>query len=352
MGRSSHNRRLEADRQDNVPHQDNTYPTPPDLLQSYGTYSGSGQEANAVYGAHPSRRGAWDSSQQSSMTPMTDMRYSALTTENVASTFGAGNDASSAFGIGFEKAPEMVYTSDVVTGKQKMGSKEIFQQGPFNKLIREFQYIGGNITSPREAKIICLGDNHLNAKHTELNAHLINHLAEEGDIVLLEGVPAGQECDQQHHEKTMQLTKWVNVFGWDDPKLSQQGIEIGNKRLEIAQNLNSGLIGNDEYASLYNEHEKLQRQEHAIRIEERNKRLKQVINSMRERFPDKKIFVLAGINHLEQDHGFAKFLNKDKYIAYKPLHELSDMELLSVMASQMNISHSSGVEEATWDTVD
>jgi hypothetical protein len=186
MGRPSNNRRMEADHPAEVPNQGNTNTSQPNLLQSYGVYTGGGQRAYEGYEDHDSGRGVWDSSQLPSSIPTTegwhegtsystpttegwhegtsystpttggwhegtystpttgggheDMRYSSMpttedmyenmhyssmpTTEGVTSTFGAGNNAFSSFGTGFETRPEMAYTPDVVTGEREMGSME------------------------------------------------------------------------------------------------------------------------------------------------------------------------------------------------------------------------------------
>jgi len=230
-------------------------------------------------------------------------------------------------GFGLE-ANEYKYSRGKSTQDMRMGSEtgkedthyERVKETPVEESLkgfihREFQRIGGNVTSPDEARIICLGDNHLNEKHTELNAQLINHIARVGDMVLLEDVPAGQACDQRSHKKTIQLTKRMQVVGWDNPELIRQAIDIGKQHLEIADKLSSGKLDQEEYTDLYNKQQELKRQEHAINLVERNKGLGQVIHAMKERFPDRKIFVLAGINHFEQDSNFTSFLNKDSRFA-------------------------------------
>ena len=185
---------------------------------------------------------------------------------------------------------------------------------------RDFKRIVGNVLHPDQARIICFGDNHMSALHTQLNAQFINHVGKEGDIVLLEGVEAYESCEQQDHEKTQQLTKPMYVFGWDSSELTNQAVELNRQREQISDYLNSGNLNyyGEEYANYHRQYEDLGRQIDDINVRQRNEVLAQVIDNMKASFPEQKIFVLAGTKHFESDDNLRNMLRQDKFVAYTP----------------------------------
>ncbi len=78
-----------------------------------------------------------------------------------------------------------------------------------------FEQVGGN-TELADARIVFLGNRHTNEVHSVQNAQLIDSIAEDGDIVLVEEIQANQEIKKKEYEYTKLISKEVRVFGWDD----------------------------------------------------------------------------------------------------------------------------------------
>jgi hypothetical protein len=203
-------------------------------------------------------------------------------------------------------------------------------------LSKEFRQIGGN-TSLKEAKIICLGNNHVDTEHTKLNAQLIDIVADEGDIILVEGLPAYTEHTPQSYAQTELISKKVIMFGWENDELYKQALEIAKRRTNIYNTIDKGNLGIKEYNDLIHESTENSNKLHSVHIE-RHKTLAKVIDHTRKRFPENKIFVLAGTNHFTKDTSFINRLDAYPYIALEPTHTLSDIEITKRMQQYYHTS--------------
>jgi hypothetical protein len=195
-------------------------------------------------------------------------------------------------------------------------------------LVKEFHQTGGN-TSLEHAKIICLGDLHTDERHHKLNAQLIDIIAKDGDIILLEGEPAHQEYNQtgiQEDARTSPISKKVRVFGWDNTKLKNIAISIARERQSILNTIENENLSQEELNNLQHKRKDLYRELQSIAVIERNKTLAEVIEHKSKEFSNSKIFVLAGRQHFISDDKFTRYLGTKPYISFEPAVTLSAKE--------------------------
>jgi hypothetical protein len=208
------------------------------------------------------------------------------------------------------------------------GESQDSNESQVKNLIKEFRQTGGN-TSLEHAKIICLGDLHTDERHHKLNAQLIDIVAKDGDIILLEGEPAHQEytqADIQEDARTRPISKKVRVFGWDNIKLKDTAIDIARERQSILNTIENGNLSQEKCNKLQHKRKDLYKELLSIAVIERNKTLAEVIEHKSKEFPNSKIFALAGRQHFISDDEFTRYLGTKPYISFEPAVTLSDKE--------------------------
>jgi hypothetical protein len=196
---------------------------------------------------------------------------------------------------------------------------------PERSLLDDFHVTGGNIPIEK-ANIICLGERHDCQNHVTLHARLLESFAKDGDIVLVEGVKSGQVVSRHKLEVTKTLTKDVTVYGWDNIDLVTEAMRLSREGVKLDDRLDSSDLSTMERATLRQMHKTLMGKYTAIAQGERNKVLARTISTMRQIYPEKRIFIIAGYRHFIVDADFQRFLAKDKYIAFTPQESISDPE--------------------------
>ncbi len=212
-----------------------------------------------------------------------------------------------------------------------------------------FKHLGGN-TELAKAKIILLGEAHIR-QHNEDIVDFINTHAKSGDIVLVEGTQAGKkenksieelgkaldfglltndEISQAIKEKGHKSAyrEWVNtgkikpfmkdieIYGWDD-------IDAYNFQSEIRRFLlNKEFPNQKDDKSL--EEKSLRELQKLDDI--RNKKMLDTINNMRISFPNNKIFVVAGLEHVIENIKGEKLKNQS-YTAITPTYEVTEKDI-------------------------
>lgn len=219
-------------------------------------------------------------------------------------------------------------------------------------------------TQIEEADIICLGDNHSVFYDDARRFWLLEVLAKDGDLILVEGVEANELIDKKDHDWTSLLDIDVSVRGWDNQGLREQ---IANMQKELdglgdfssqlyseADSLNdviqeycsnprnvalyflTHLIipqphgARDEYqqelyqkaseiAMLNSIVARLQNIQYHTALFDRDKSLIRTIEENRTKMgPGQKIFVLAGSAHFQEDNEVLNYLGKERYVILIP----------------------------------
>jgi len=217
-------------------------------------------------------------------------------------------------------------TGETSLKKVDKGEPQDSNENQIKYLSKNFWKLGGNV--PLEnAKIICLGDMHGDDRDTELNAEFINMFARKGDVVLVEAKPADEECKPKEYFKTKKVSKDVKVFGWENYKLYERSVEMVKRYMSLKKDLESKTFNKEERTKMQDECNYIDKQFHSISIVERNKVLQKSINAMKERYPNSRIIILAGLNHFTKDTSFKEYLNTNRYVIFKPATQLSDDEI-------------------------
>jgi len=156
-----------------------------------------------------------------------------------------------------------------------------------------FEHIGGH-TDLARAQIIFLGEIHVAQYHKALIFDFVNAHINDGDIILVEGVQAGEELDRfeyVHNDTIHTLSKEHRIYGWDDVKLQTKQFEILSKFFQL-RDIFSETQAKDvpiEIEILRNYCDKLTVQRHEKMLE--------TINKITTFFPDNRIFVIADKYH-------------------------------------------------------
>jgi hypothetical protein len=229
----------------------------------------------------------------------------------------------------------------------------------------KFKWVGGN-ADLEEAQVILFAEAHLSQHNNDI-VDCINAHAKDGDIVLVEGVQAGQELekieyavnkantlgdltDDQWKQATMkqqdefhfEIRKWceqgvirpftkdVKIYGWDNMEALDEMFSSKGKYTELSkkslQEKGRKLLYQIEMDKTWKEYFK---SDH-----ERDESMLKTINEMRNKFPDKRIFTIAGVDHVQNSHvqnsHVQNSLEKVKdqpYIALSPKYELTEKEI-------------------------
>ncbi len=203
----------------------------------------------------------------------------------------------------------------------------------------DFKYVGGN-TNLAKAQICIIGEYHGLLQCHEANVSLINAYANDSDIVLVEGVKAKRQMTHKqfldweekiYNKKLKPFSKNVQLYGGDNmsahEKTTNLYISLETTRDSLRASIAS--IDIDKMQELREKGENIEESIDKMRTE-RSKSFLDTINDMRDKFPDKRIFVIIGTNHVD-DFSNSEYLNKQKYIALKPKNDFKqeDAQYLS-----------------------
>lgn len=193
--------------------------------------------------------------------------------------------------------------------KETFGDWEVYHQkkSPSDA----FKQVGGKANCVEDAQVVGILDQHINEKHPPAINELINSLADEGDIVLVEGAGVGWKIDQRKYKYTELVTKELNVFGWDNMEHHANAFKKQGEFQNLVKTSTDTKLIIQKSVEL-----------HDVRVEKRNESLMRTIYEAKEAFPDKRIFFIAGAGHFKDDPTLQKNLDKPSHIVLKPLHDL------------------------------
>lgn len=198
---------------------------------------------------------------------------------------------------------------------------------PKEHIWKKFNKIGGK-TELENAEIIGLGNHHEIDKHKKVISNFINSIAQDGDIVLLEAAQSGESIDTKTDTFMKSISKKIKCYGWDDELLHTT---VGNNFKKLAQieikaedYKKSGDVKN--HNILAEMHKNLYDETVDIAIKQRNESMIKTINNMRKKFPNRRIFVIAGTLHFTDDPTLKNKLEQQLYIALEPTTDKTEEE--------------------------
>lgn len=187
--------------------------------------------------------------------------------------------------------------------------------------IKNFVEIGGN-RSITTAKIILFGERHRDKSHEQLIGSFIRTFAHKGDIVLFEGVEKGQELirGQSSKIKDYQIPESVRAFGWDNLSLYLQSLKLYLESAQIIDDMKAARDAKeyDKVDQLYEQHTKLHETIDEVSLFGRNESLIDSITLTGQQFPSRRIFVIAGREHLTKDSHLEEALRNQPYVMLRP----------------------------------
>src|SRR5258706_14209676 len=170
------------------------------------------------------------------------------------------------------------------------------------RIKRKFVEIGGNALFS-DALVVFLGEQHT-ATNQRLIGEFIRAHAKKGDVVLVEGVDQYKKVGaDSSKQEDYHFPQEVHVFGWDNIALNflSQGVATSSYIiLNAAKEKHAS--GDDEKAlKILEILSKFRGQVGDIPIISRNPDLVNTLQTMKKVFPEKKVFIIAGIRHLTLD---------------------------------------------------
>jgi hypothetical protein len=206
----------------------------------------------------------------------------------------------------------------------KIQQREVGSSSEASKMVaipENFKLVGGN-TDLEKAQVILFAEAHI-SQHDKDIVDYINAHAKDGDIVLVESRHAGKEQDEieyvvrkaitrgdltedqleqakkkQLDEYQNEFQKWceqgvvrpftkdVKIYGWDNMEAFDKMFLLMQKAIELRGK-----------SSQKKEREEIWEKIYKLR-DERDESMLKTINEMRNVFPDKRIFTIAGEGHV------------------------------------------------------
>lgn len=247
--------------------------------------------------------------------------------------------------------------AEVKPSREKVQQRDVGSSSEAGKMVaipENFKRLGGN-TDLAEAKVILLGEAHI-SQHNKDIVDFINAHAKDGDIVLVEGEQTGKELDRvefalrnaftlgdlaedQWEQARMKpqdelqnsfsrwcaqgvvrpFTKDVKIYGWDEKSIQKELLLLRGKYDELSekklQEKEGALLYPIEMIPITEKIRELHR--------ERDEYMLRTINNMRKKFPNKRIFTIAGRDHVLRP---LKKIKDMSYIAIMPKYELTEKD--------------------------
>jgi len=178
---------------------------------------------------------------------------------------------------------------------------------------KPIEELGSNATIT-DAKIIFLGEQHkIDTQHI---TYFLEHTVRDGDIILLEGYESKQAIEKENDEYLKTVKKEFMAFGWDDMSLHDKIKDKLEKRKSLIEKSNRAGLSEKLKNGLFRQGVAVAKEALAIAIGERNRSLVATVNYIREIYPEKRIFVIAGKRHFTHDSKLGKSVKEyPSYIA-------------------------------------
>ncbi len=218
------------------------------------------------------------------------------------------------------------------TEQQKMEQIEKNRSSNERKqeLSKKFTCLEGNCESLNDAEVICLGERH-SYEHYKQIIEFIEFFAKDGDILLVEAASKNDKLDEKPYLKnafltrggdSIELSKKVQVYGWEDK-------EAYNRHTEILYKIDM-LEQKKSHDKNRNEIDRAIESANKLSMELATKRdiaLIATVNEKKASFPNKKIFIIAGVAHFTNNPKVPEELNRYRFTALVPISEPSKEDL-------------------------
>jgi hypothetical protein len=198
---------------------------------------------------------------------------------------------------------------------ERIGANHVEQRWPC--VSRQFTTIRGN-TNMVTARVIGLGEEHTLA-HARLIGQFVNRYARSGDIVLIEGAPSSVKQEEGGLARTRYgFRKNLMVVGWDDMALVRAAEEGERESHSIYASMVANRDNPNEYRGLRARFWSLRRERADVKIRQRNASMMRCLHEMRGRFPQRRIFIVAGMAHFLKDGDLIENLQKERFLILGP----------------------------------
>jgi hypothetical protein len=175
-----------------------------------------------------------------------------------------------------------------------------------------------NVSCIEEARIILIGERHSTPEHLEIEHYIVHHYGKDDDILLMEGAEG----------KTERFFEHMDTYGWDNLRVFHEGRmtlkKLFNvlKQQRLSNDLNLSQKLNKKIAKLF--------EQYVQAIHKRNDALIKNLNNCLLKFPNKKIFLIAGKLHLvEGSYNILEHLQKEEKCALLILKDPENSEMIA-----------------------
>ena len=173
-----------------------------------------------------------------------------------------------------------------------------------SKIPEGFRQIGKNLEN---AKVILLGEYHASSDREKI-LQFIADKANDGDIVLVEGKSPEDSIKYRDYKEQIPLVNApqsmpkIKLYGWDDMEAHKEtGLNIKEQFKYLKELCEIYIKGeNDQLPEKVNElcKEFIKKDKDIIKVcKARDKKMLETIKYMRDKYPERKIFVIAGKKH-------------------------------------------------------
>ena len=173
-----------------------------------------------------------------------------------------------------------------------------------------YENMVGNVKKLGDARVVVMGEYHGDKDSSHNISQLLGNLAEREDILFIEGWPKWLRVPRLF-ARDYHVPKGVRIYGWDDVKENERAIETIHKpqhlSVRFVKNLIKMLSMSPEEQLEFLRQKDLERnvretqREQVVQkvvITDRNETLLNVIGIGRKRYPNARMFFIAGRNHL------------------------------------------------------
>ena len=154
------------------------------------------------------------------------------------------------------------------------------------------------------AQVILIGQTHRDMPRMNLINNFIEEHAQDGDIVLIEGEVFGEEIDtsQTYDEQTSGISRRVHILGWEDATTYGTAIEFALEQLELALSVDRARSNRYRELAIMEYEDREDQFRTDLFLRDRNISLVCALEKAARQYPGRKIFILAGAEHLFEHH--------------------------------------------------
>ncbi|MBA2368605.1 MAG: hypothetical protein H0V82_06235 [Candidatus Protochlamydia sp.] len=174
-----------------------------------------------------------------------------------------------------------------------------------------------NTISLEEARVILIGERHDITEHCKLEGIILKYFAKENDVLLVEGILKEEKelldpAALFPHELEKSIPKRIHAFGWEkDLETLRSQIKMMSETELYIQRFNNA--SNDAEKLIVKQEMRDIENKICLAIKKRNDFLVSSIKESMEKYPNSKVFVIAGSGHVlhKKEYDYSLFSPKD-----------------------------------------